>query len=175
MAISSLDVSRNAVIAVRPQTLKQLTGKHDAKELSSILKEYNIPESLGNLTQAQAEYIESFKSLDTFRNRVLEARRAGGGQESTGILQERGLGSAAASQAKEYEQKEPIFEFYADLRRSIRQRSGQTGTDQSGIFTRESRGDSPNTLKSTLSLPKDGINEKRAKATANHSRAPGAD
>jgi len=51
VAVSTLGVSRNAIIASRPQTLTKITGKHNEKEFTNILQEFDIAGGrIGNLT-----------------------------------------------------------------------------------------------------------------------------
>ncbi|MGD9825118.1 LPD38 domain-containing protein, partial [Desulfobacter sp.] len=88
VAASTLGYSKySTVLAVKQDSLKKIQDKFNVKELEDVLKEFNIAGNIQALTNSEAKYILSFRAVDAFRNRILEAGRNRSGQSKFSVFQ----------------------------------------------------------------------------------------
>ncbi|MEI7671229.1 MAG: JAB domain-containing protein, partial [Deltaproteobacteria bacterium] len=82
------------IIAIKTETVNDLSGRFGREKLERILDEYNISGTIEALTESEGRAILRFKSLDTLRNRLTEASDALRQENDSGEKSQRSLREA---------------------------------------------------------------------------------
>ncbi len=85
-AVAPLTYARgSSMLGIQNKTVQELNGRFSKNEFKNLLQEFNISGTTEALTEREGRYLLKFKSLDSIRNKLLEAKQK---REHSPLLQE---------------------------------------------------------------------------------------